>query len=79
MTILYFNKVNFVFILGGMDNITNIRISNQTAESVVISWDEPLNPNGQILTYQLKYGLVDKKDVRDSFIITTILLYGSLF
>lgn len=53
-----------------MDNITNIRISNQSTDAVLISWDEPLNPNGQILTYQLNYTLADKKDVRDDLIIS---------
>lgn len=48
-----------------MDNITNIRIGNQSAGAVMISWDEPLQPNGQILTYQLQYKLADKEDVID--------------
>ncbi|XP_017772615.1 PREDICTED: insulin-like receptor [Nicrophorus vespilloides] len=43
----------------GADKITEVRVANKSMSMVTIVWDEPLDPNGHILTYQIEYKRLD--------------------
>ncbi|XP_067022800.1 receptor-type tyrosine-protein phosphatase delta-like isoform X6 [Acropora muricata] len=60
----------------------NVRIINTTSDSITLSWDPPLEPNGKILGYKVKYFEKGKpdKDVNDHlkenvYIITALKPY----
>ncbi|XP_015751004.1 PREDICTED: phosphatidylinositol phosphatase PTPRQ-like isoform X1 [Acropora digitifera] len=60
----------------------NVRIINTTSDSITLSWDPPLEPNGKILGYRVKYFEKGKpdKDVNDHlkenvYIITALKPY----
>ncbi|XP_018333468.1 insulin-like receptor [Agrilus planipennis] len=46
----------------GADNITNLRVTNNSLGMVSLTWDEPAYPNGVILTYIVEYKRVDNKN-----------------
>lgn len=62
----------FFFLIGPADNIPFLRldvveVSNHSYGIVKISWDEPINPNGLIVTYQIEYRHVDIENVSTNF------------
>lgn len=46
-------------------DVASIKILQNTSKSsdVLITWDEPPNPNGLIITYHLEYSNVNTPDV----------------
>ncbi|KAB0801173.1 hypothetical protein PPYR_05527 [Photinus pyralis] len=48
----------------GADNVTNVRVTNQSLNMVTLAWKEPVNPNGLILTYQIEYKRMDVENLK---------------
>ncbi|CAH0562735.1 unnamed protein product [Brassicogethes aeneus] len=42
------------------DNIKNLRVSNQTEDTVTLKWDQPEHPNGVIYSYSIEYYRIKK-------------------
>lgn len=49
----------------GANNVTNVRVLNNSLDMVTITWDEPSDPNGIILTYLIQYRIISSVDVSD--------------
>lgn len=61
------------FILADADNVTNVHVANQSLDMVTLAWDEPIEPNGLILTYQIEYKRMDIENVIITIIISMCL------
>lgn len=59
--------MSYIFYTEGVDNVGLVRVSipsaNLTSGMVKLMWDEPEDPNGIILTYQIEYRRVDIENV----------------
>lgn len=44
----------------GADDIKNFRISNQTEDTVILTWEQPEDPNGVIYSYTLDNNKISK-------------------
>lgn len=53
-------KCNVILFPVGADTITSVQITNKSLGMVSLTWDEPKEPNGLILTYQIEY---KRKDI----------------
>lgn len=68
-------RFNILMILGGVDNVTNLHITNQGGGTVALSWVIPKQPNGQILAYQIEYKRQDIENVKKKLIFFLTFLY----
>lgn len=47
----------------GVDNISRVQITNESLDSVTVSWEQPKDPNGRILSVSVEYKQVDIENV----------------
>jgi len=79
-------KSNFFQLKGGADDIDETTISvttengTQSSSIVNLKWDEPLNPNGFIVSYHIEYRQVSSESVEYNFFsINSNFTYIELF
>lgn len=51
----------------GADTVQNLRITNQTLNSITIAWEKPQDPNGVILSYEIEYNWLEVDNSRRQY------------
>lgn len=64
-------QIPICLFLADADNIAKVYITNQTMDSITITWDPPQDPNGVISHYSVEYKRIDIENVSINFNITS--------